>query len=163
MKPASVCLVTSLAIAGAACTAIPSGTLDRDSIRAQIPIGDFDGYDPYPPGAPGVINAYVNFARDGLLRVSLGCAKMGAPFEISEDSRLILLGEGGFPKPDYSTSDCSEDMIEKERSLARFLERKPKISPWTAEGIYLRSGRQKLLLQSVAAVLDEDTKMKVEF
>ena len=156
-------LLMPLTVFAVACTTSPDGTLDRNSIRAQIPIGDFNGYDPYPAGAAGTINAYVNFAQDGLLRVSLGCAKIGAPFEISDADKLILLSEEGLSKPDYAASDCSADLIAREKSLASFLEKQPKISPWTPDGIYLKSGRQTLLLQSVADVLDEDTKMKVDF
>ena len=145
-----------------ACATASTGIVDHNSIRAQIPIGNFDGYDPYPPGAPGIINAYVNFAADGILRASLGCEKFGAPFTIDEDNTLILLNETGLSKPDYSISDCSPDLIQREQSLARFLESRPRIYPWSVEGTYLKKRKKSLLLQSVAQVLDDDVKQKVE-
>ena len=155
-------LAVSLAACIAACATATTAAFDPDFIRATIPISDFDGYDPYPPGAPGQIHAYVNFAPDGILRVSLGCAKMGAPFTFGEDDTLILETESGLSKPDYSETSCSQDLIGKEKDLARFLAARPAISAWTVNGVYLKTRRQTLLLQSVADVLDEGTQMKVD-
>ena len=155
-------LYSLLASVCAACVSAPEATFDPDRVLYSIPISDFDGYDPYPPDASGAIDAYVNFAKDGLLRASLGCGKMGAPYAFSEDDRLIILSETGLSKPDYTDSDCGDDLIEKEKSLARFLESRPKVSPWTVDGIYLKTRRKTMLLQSVAHVLEENTMMKVD-
>ena len=153
--------LVGLVLLSGACATPQIASFDPDMALYSIPIGDFDGYDPYPPGASGAINAYVNFAEDGLLRASLGCATMGAPYTISEDRRLIILNDEGLSKHDYTSEDCADHLIEKEKSLARFLESQPKISGWTANGRYLKTRRKTLLLQSVAHVLDIDTTMKV--
>lgn len=155
-------LALLLATSMAACATPATGAFDPDFIRATIPISDFDGYDPYPPGAAGQIHAYVNFAPDGILRASLGCAKIGAPFTFGDDDTLILKTEEGLSKPDYSDTTCSQDLIRKEKALAQFLAARPTISAWTVNGVYLKTRRQTLLLQSVADVLDEGTQMKVD-
>ncbi|MCR9193471.1 MAG: hypothetical protein NXH88_01995 [Hyphomonas sp.] len=155
-------VVALLAIVGGACATEPTATFKPEHVLHKIPIGDFNGYDPYPPGASGATNAYVHFAEDGLLRASLGCAVMGAPYAFSDNKRLIILHARGLSKPDYSNYDCSPDLIELEISLARFLENRPRIHPWSAEGLLLNKQGQSLLLQSVEDVLDEDIKMKVE-
>lgn len=133
-----------------------------DLIDGSWPIGNFDGFDPYPVGAPGDINAYVNFARDGILRTSLGCKPSGAPYRIDEDNTLTLLPPSGIPETDYQDTACSNDLISKEKELVSFLESSPRIGATPLGHLVLKSGRKTLLLQPIFDVLDEDTKMKVE-
>lgn len=148
--------VALLLISG--CASTP--TSDLSWLKGQWPVGDFEGYDPYPPGAPGRIHAYVQFGTDGLLRASLGCAKMGAPFEFSDNRSLRITNQTGLSTTSYSGLDCDASLIAEERALAIFLESDPKIGRLGADGLPLTIDGKRLLLQSVADVLDEDTKLK---
>ena len=151
-----------LAVLPIACTTQSVQPAHPDLVDGTWPIADFDGFDPYPPGASGDINAYVNFARDGILRVSLGCEQAGAAYVIQDADTLAIESPTGISIADYSGADCSAELIAKEKSLVSFLSSQPKIGALARGGLVLKSGRKTLLLKSVADVLDEDTKMKVE-
>lgn len=153
----SVCIISVLL---SACATEPSS--DLNWMKAQWPIGDFEGYDPYPPGAPGSIHAFVQFGRDGLLRASLGCAQMGAPYIFSEDRVLLITNENGLSATSYQGLDCDTSLIENERALAHFLEDEPRIGRMRGDGLPLSRRGQRLFLQSVAHVLDDDTNFKVD-
>ncbi|MEM6556412.1 MAG: hypothetical protein AAF642_11080 [Pseudomonadota bacterium] len=159
MKP-SLWFVCAASILFSGCASAPSG--DLHWLKGQWPVGDFEGYDPYPAGAPGRIHAYVQFGNDGLLRASLGCAKMGAPFVFTENRSLKVTNENGLSATSYVNLECDEPLIAKEQELALFLESTPKIGRLGDDGLPLTKDDKRLLLQSVAHVLDEDTKLKVD-
>lgn len=153
---------SSLFIVLAACQTAPDpDTLpdfERDGMMARIPIHEFAGYDPYPPGYTGAIHAYVQFQRDGIVRATLGCETLSGTYRFLTDDTVVITGKAGMILPTYDDADCAPDLVERERSLAAFLESRPRIYPHCEDGCYrvLRSNGIVLDLRSVSDVLEYD-------
>jgi hypothetical protein len=139
----------------AACKSTPAIAMsaqERSALQARYPIAVFQGFEPYSDGRR-TIDAYVDIARDGLLRASLGCAVWTVPYSLNADRTLVVTDD--FVEPDYSRHECSDGIAKREKELASFLSTSPKVGKWRDDGTLTISGSgDGLVVASVDHVLN---------
>ncbi|MEM1037425.1 MAG: hypothetical protein AAGI14_11755 [Pseudomonadota bacterium] len=147
----SILVVTS-------CTTVRDPALiSISSYDGRVPISSFDKHNPYAEHKSGVIDAYVDFRRDGILSATLGCTIASSPFGFTADKHLRLSGALSIVEISKPVRECSDETRITEHRLQEFLSAEPAAIGWVDNALILEKGQTRLRLQSIQDVLGDAT------